>query len=78
MVPPKKGPVTGHKLHDPGIHPARYYTPRQAGDLLSLSPQTLASWRVQHRGPAFVKLTPKVVRYKGDALLAFIMGGADA
>ena len=78
MPYPNKSSTSDQRLEAPGIHPERFYTPQQAGELLCVSSHTLAGWRVQRRGPAFLKPTPKVVRYKGDALLAFITGGDDA
>ena len=47
------------------------YTPRQAAELLGLSPSTLAKMRVRGSGPAFRKLGA-AVRYPADALEAFV------
>jgi hypothetical protein len=38
------------------MSPDPLLTPAEAGAELGLSPNTLSKWRVQGRGPAFVKL----------------------
>ena len=36
----------------------------EAAELLGISPSTMNGWRVQGRGPAFVRLTARCVRYR--------------
>jgi predicted DNA-binding transcriptional regulator AlpA len=50
---------------------------KQAARLLGLSPQTLEKWRSQKKGPAFIKLGNKAVRYRSHAIEAFIEGGCN-
>ena len=76
MTSPEYDRAAPHGPDATAIFPDRYYTPVQVGHLLDLSPQTLAGWRVQRRGPAYVKLTPKVVRYRGSELLEFLKAAA--
>lgn len=44
----------------------------EAARLLGLSPQTLAVWAVEGKGPRFVKLGAGRVRYHPDELSRFI------
>ncbi len=39
-------------------------TPRQAGEYLGLPETTLAQWRSQRRGPPYIKLESRLVRYR--------------
>lgn len=48
---------------------------KSAAKRLGLSHQTLEKWRSQHRGPRFVKLGNKAVRYRKSDLDVFIEGG---
>jgi hypothetical protein len=54
----------------------------QAALLLGVEPRTLASWRSRHVGPAVVRLSPRVIRYRRGDVLAYIerarRGGAAA
>ncbi|MFF9687296.1 helix-turn-helix domain-containing protein [Streptomyces sp. NPDC014623] len=50
-------------------------TPAQAGQLMGVSPQTLANWRWQGIGPAYIKLTPGRggrIRYNRAAVEAWM------
>ncbi|WP_019647225.1 helix-turn-helix transcriptional regulator [Novispirillum itersonii] len=49
-------------------------TPEQAAALLSVSPATLERWRARRplHGPAFIKMSPRVVRYRRSDVTAFI------
>jgi hypothetical protein len=43
-----------------------------AARFLNLSPRTLEAWRRQKRGPCYVVLSRKAVRYRPAALLKFM------
>lgn len=47
-------------------------TPTQAGEFLSVPETTLAQWRSQRRGPLYVKLESRLVRYRRSDLEAYI------
>lgn len=42
----------------------RLMTPGQLAELLGVSEETLAQWRSQRRGPAYVKVEGRLVRYR--------------
>ena len=44
---------------------------RGAADLLGLKPATLRQWRMQERGPAFVRMQ-RTIRYRREDLLAYL------
>lgn len=50
-------------------------TPKEAAVFLSVSMETLAMWRSQHRGPDFVKLESRLVRYWLSALESWLRAG---
>ena len=58
IVKKKAGPV-------PIAEPSRLYTEKQAADLLGVAASTLATWRHLNKGPAWVRLGPRRVRYRG-------------
>jgi predicted DNA-binding transcriptional regulator AlpA len=47
-------------------------TPRQAAEFLGLPESTLAQWRSQRRGPLYVKLESRLVRYRRSDLEIYI------
>ena len=53
--------------------PPSLLRPQQAAALLGLSVQTLAKYRLTGDGPPFVKVGPRVVAYRLDALEAWIV-----
>jgi excisionase family DNA binding protein len=53
---------------------ATLLTPGQAAEVLSVPRGTLAQWRSQRRGPAFVKLEGRLVRYRSTDLEKYISG----
>jgi predicted DNA-binding transcriptional regulator AlpA len=53
---------------------ARLLTPKQAAEFLSVPEGTLAQWRSQSRGPVFVKLEGRLVRYRARDLENYIAG----
>lgn len=40
----------------------------EAADLLRLTPRALQAWRYQGRGPRFVKISARAVRYRPEDL----------
>ena len=44
----------------------------EAANYLAMEPSTLASWRVSGRGPTFIKLGKRAVRYRLTDLEIFI------
>ena len=44
----------------------------QVADILGVSPRTLEDWRCCGTGPAFLKLSYRVVRYEHGAVEAFM------
>lgn len=38
-------------------------TPEQAADFLGVSKETLAQWRSERRGPRYIKLEKRLVKY---------------
>jgi predicted DNA-binding transcriptional regulator AlpA len=47
-------------------------TAKQAAEFLGLPESTLAQWRSQRRGPLYVKLESRLVRYRRSDLEAYI------
>lgn len=47
-------------------------TPEETSELLKLSPQTLANWRSQGKGPSWVKLGARRCRYRRSEIHRFI------
>jgi hypothetical protein len=47
-------------------------TPKEAADMLAVSVRTLAGWRAQGRGPAYVRYSATLVGYWKRDLLSFI------
>lgn len=48
---------------------SKFITTKEAARLLSISHRTLEKWRLEQKGPAFLKLG-RVVRYDREAILA--------
>jgi predicted site-specific integrase-resolvase len=53
--------------------PEGLLTPALTGQVLGISPQTLARWRVEGKGPPFVKLGGRVA-YRQATLQSWIEG----
>jgi hypothetical protein len=51
----------------------RYLNDVEAAKIADLSPQTLRNWRLQGRGPAYVKLG-RAVRYSLNDLISWLEG----
>jgi len=49
-----------------------FLTSRQVADALGLSPWTLYLWRKKHRGPQFVRLGPRMLRYPRRTLESWV------
>jgi predicted DNA-binding transcriptional regulator AlpA len=47
-------------------------TPRDAAEILGVPESTLAQWRSQRRGPPYVKLESRLVRYRRSDLEVYI------
>jgi excisionase family DNA binding protein len=47
-------------------------TPREAAEYLGLPESTLAQWRSQRRGPPYIKLELRLVRYRCADLEAYL------
>lgn len=54
--------------HAPEIQNDRLLNERQAGELLSLQPATLRTWRSLGRGPAYVVVGGRTIRYRLSTL----------
>ena len=53
----------------------RLYRETEAAEKLNVRVRTLQQWRIRNRGPKFVKLGRKSIRYSASALLEFINAG---
>ena len=49
-----------------------YLNPHEAAEILGIEYQTLSKWRIDGRGPPWLKLNPRVVRYKLSSILAWM------
>ena len=49
-------------------------TPKEAAEFLGIPEGTLAQWRSQRRGPPFIKLELRLVRYRVSELEAWLEG----
>ena len=56
------------------IHSEVLLTPKQAAEFLGIPLGTLAQWRSQRRGPAYIKLEDRLVRYRRSDLEAYLAG----
>jgi predicted DNA-binding transcriptional regulator AlpA len=52
--------------------PARLLSPKEASEFLGVPENTLAQWRSQRRGPVFIKLEERMVRYRMVDLDSYI------
>jgi len=75
----KKKPVFGGKAATQtstiprGRPEDRLLTPDEAADFLRSSPQTLAQWRSQRRGPRYIKLENRSIRYRSSDLENYLV-----
>lgn len=47
-------------------------TPRQAAEYLGVPETTLAQWRSQRRGPPYIKLESRLIRYRRTDLESYV------
>ena len=53
----------------------QYLSRKQAAAILGIESQTMSKWACTGYGPSFIKLNPRLVRYKMSVLLAFLEAG---
>ena len=72
---------TGSRQHPPAQQPAtlnlcaglpRLFKPGEVSVLLGVGVRTLELWRQTGDGPRFVKLGPKLIRYREEDLAMFL------
>jgi excisionase family DNA binding protein len=51
---------------------ARLLTPKEASEFLGVPESTLAHWRSERRGPVYVKLEGRLIRYRKNDLEKYI------
>jgi predicted DNA-binding transcriptional regulator AlpA len=49
-------------------------TPKEAAEFLEIPAGTLAQWRSQRRGPPYIKLEERLVRYRRSDLEEYLSG----
>ncbi len=54
------------------IQSGRLLTPAQAAEFLRVTVHTLAEWRSERRGPPYVKLEGRLVRYRHRDIESYI------
>ena len=54
--------------------PGRLLTPKEASEFLGIPDGTLAQWRSQRRGPQYIKLEGRLVRYRVSDLEGYLSG----
>ena len=62
----------GHRETVSSIHTTVLLTPRQAAEFLGVPESTLAQWRSQRRGPPYIKLELRLVRYRLSDVEAYL------
>ena len=66
----KKEQQPMHQITHKNIDPANLLlTERQAADSLQLTPRCLQAWRTQRRGPRFVRISARAVRFRLSDLM---------
>jgi len=55
-------------------HSKLLLTPKEAAEFLGIPPGTLAQWRSQRRGPPYIKLEERLVRYRHADLEEYLSG----
>ncbi len=60
------------KKEQPTTEDARLLTREQVAELLNLSVDTLDRWASQKRGPRFLRLSPREVRYRLRDILQWV------
>lgn len=68
-------PLIQMVLADPEAHKGVHLTTREASMFTGISESTLETWRTRRtgprRGPRFVRLGPRIIRYRVGDLLEF-------
>ena len=73
QLQPLLEPLMGKlKLNIPNSADSDFLTTAEAARLLKVSPITMSIWRHKKRGPEYVVIGDRGVRYKRSALLSFI------
>jgi len=49
-----------------------FFNEQQAADFLTIAPRTLAHWRFVKRGPKYIKISHRCVRYQKEDLVEFM------
>ena len=47
-------------------------TPRETAELLNVPLRTLQYWRDTKQGPAYLRISPKIIRYRREDVSAFL------
>jgi len=55
-------------------HSELLLTPKEAAEFLGIPLGTLAQWRSQRRGPPYIKLEERLVRYRRSDLEKYLSG----
>lgn len=55
-------------------HSKLLLTPKEAAEVLGIPSGTLAQWRSQRRGPIYIKLEERLVRYRQSDLDHYLAG----
>jgi predicted site-specific integrase-resolvase len=50
---------------------AKMLNTQQAAELLGIEASTLRGWKAERRGPPFIQLSPRCVRYSEDDILSY-------
>jgi len=53
--------------------PPVFLTPSEVASILGIEPETLAKWRSAGKGPSYVKIGGKNVRYTREAIDSYIL-----
>lgn len=52
-------------------------TTEQLADFLGMSVRTIEDWRFDRKGPPYVRLGPRTVRYRSDIVLEWLAGDGE-
>src|SRR5687768_15495479 len=71
MDAPPAAPAGQAAALDFADYPDNLLTETQASEVLGIAPQTLSNWRSIGKGPHFVRIGTRTIRYPKSALEAF-------
>lgn len=54
------------------MHQADLLTAHEAAPLCGVTPQTLKKWRSEGKGPAYIRISHSKLRYRREALTAWL------